>query len=87
MFHAGFDIHINVEDLVAEGDKVVDRWTARMTHKGEFFGLPATGKLVTITGMDIARLVNGKVAEIWHLEDIMGLMQQLGAVPPIAQGK
>lgn len=49
-----------------------------MTHKGEFMGIPATGKTPQITGIDISRLVNAKIVETWHVEDIAGLMQQLG---------
>lgn len=76
---------ITVEDLLAEGDKVVDRWTARGTHPGELIGIPPTGKEVTITGMDILRISNGKIAEIWHQEDMLGMMQQLGVIPQMAQ--
>jgi predicted ester cyclase len=86
-FHAAFpEIAIKVEDLVADGDRVVDRWTATMRHGGEFFGIPPTGKTVTLTGIDISRIAGGQVVETWHQEDILGLMQQLGAVPQAEQG-
>ena len=75
------DIHFTVEDQVAEGDRVVTRWTARATHKGEFQGIPATGKQVSVTGIDIDRLANGKVVECWPVADELGLLQQLGVVP------
>ena len=88
IFRAAFpDIRMTLDDLVAEGDRVVDRWTARGTHTGEFGGIPATGRPVAVTGIDITRLENGKIVEIWHQEDIIGLMQQLGAIPaPAAAG-
>ena len=75
-----------LEEVIAEGDKVMDRHTFRGTHKGEFFGIPATGKQVTFTGMEITRIAGGKIVEIWHQEDLMGLMQQLGAIPTPGQG-
>ena len=81
MFHAAFDIAMNLDLLLADGEYVVDRWTASMTHKGEFMGIPATGKQVRLTGIDISRLKEGKVMETWHQEDNLGLMQQLGAIP------
>jgi steroid delta-isomerase-like uncharacterized protein len=80
--HRAFpDIEMKVEDQVAEGDKVVTRWTARGTHKGEFMGIPATGKRGMTTGTDIDRIVNGKLVECWSNWDEMGLMQQLGVIP------
>jgi steroid delta-isomerase-like uncharacterized protein len=86
LFHTAFpDIRFTVEDLIAEGDRVVDRWIARGTHRGEFMGLPPTGQQVTLTGIDIMRVAGGKVVEIWHNEDALGLMQQLGAIPAPGQ--
>jgi predicted ester cyclase len=70
-----------LEDVITEGDKVVDRWTTTVTHVGDFLGFPATGKTATFTGIDIHRVVGGKAAEAWHVQDIAGLMQQLGAMP------
>ena len=78
MFHAAFDVHIKLDLLLADGDYVVDRWSASLTHKGEFMGIPATGKTAQLTGIDISRLANAKIVEAWHEEDIAGLMQQLG---------
>ena len=80
------DAHLVVEDLIAEGDKVVVRYTFRATHRGEFMGVPATGKVVTMTGIDIARFAGGKCVEQWVQADFLGLMQQLGAIPQMAQG-
>jgi steroid delta-isomerase-like uncharacterized protein len=86
MLRAGFpDIHFTIEEQVAEGDRVVTRWTARGTHTGEFQGLPPTGKQVRITGTDIDRIVDGKAVECWTNMDELGLLQQLGALPAPAQ--
>jgi steroid delta-isomerase-like uncharacterized protein len=79
------DQHMAVEDLIAEGDKVVWRYTWRATHQGEFMGIPATGKVVTVTGIAICRFVGGKEVEHWSNADVLGLMQQLGALPQMAQ--
>jgi steroid delta-isomerase-like uncharacterized protein len=75
-----------VEDLIAEGDKVVHRYTARVTHQGEFMGVPATGKVVTYTGIYISHFAGGKVVEDWRQVDDLGLMQQLGVIPQMVQG-
>ena len=76
------DALFEVEDLVAEGDKVALRvsWTA--SHQGEFFGIPPTGTRATVTEMHMFRIDDGKVVERWGEWDALGLMQQLGAVPP-----
>jgi steroid delta-isomerase-like uncharacterized protein len=85
-FYAAFpDQHLAVEDLIAEGDKVVGRYTFRGTHQGEFMGVPATGKVVTWTGIYISRIAGGKFVEDWESFDALGLMQQLGAIPQMAQ--
>ena len=70
-----------IETQLAEGDYVATRWTGRGTHKGELMGIPATGKQVTVSGITISRLSDGKVAEEWATWDTLGMMQQLGAVP------
>ena len=86
MFRTAFpDLHCTVEEMIAEGDKVVARGTIRGTHKGEFMGVPPTGKRVRVTGIDIARIAGGKVVERWGNFDEMGMMQQLGVVPPPEQ--
>lgn len=70
-----------VEELVAEGEKVVARWTQTATHSGSFMGIPPTGKEVTVAGIDIHLLRDGRMAEHWHVVDQFGLLQQLGAIP------
>ena len=75
------DVHATIEDLIAEGDKVVERTYAEGTHKGEFFGVPATGKKISWTEIHIYRLKNGKVAEHWPEIDALGIMTQLGVIP------
>ncbi|HBY97984.1 MAG: ester cyclase [Ardenticatenaceae bacterium] len=82
MFFRAFpDIATTIEDLVAEGDKVVTRWSVRGTHRGELMGIPPTGKQVTVTGMAIDRFENGASVEHWEIFDQLGLLQQLGAIP------
>jgi steroid delta-isomerase-like uncharacterized protein len=75
------DLQMTVEDQVAEGDKVVTRWTARGTQTGPFLGIPPSGKTGTMTGVEIDRFVDGKAAECWTSADYLGMMQQLGAIP------
>jgi steroid delta-isomerase-like uncharacterized protein len=88
MFHTGFpDIHVTIEDLVAEGDKVAKKYTCRGTHKGEFAGIPPTGNQVAVPGISIYRIAGGKIAELWMSYDSLGTMQQLGVVPPPGQGE
>jgi len=77
------DFNVIIDDLIAEGDKVVTRWTFRGTHKGEFGKIPATGKQVTFTGITISRFVDGKTVESWWSDDDLGLLQQLGVIPPM----
>jgi steroid delta-isomerase-like uncharacterized protein len=76
-----FRPHFTIDDLIAEQDKVVVRWTNRGTHQGEFLGMPATGKSFTISGIDIHMLRGGKMAEHWDMVDQLGLLQQLGLIP------
>ena len=80
-FSAFPDLKRPVEDLVAEGDKVVARWTSTGTHDGEFMGIPPTGKRITTSGITIFRLEGGKIVEEWSESDMLGMMQQVGAVP------
>lgn len=75
------DMQVTVEDQIAEGDRVATRWTCRGTHQGEFQGVPPTSKRVEITGMVISRIANGKIVEQWGNPNLLGLMQQIGAVP------
>jgi steroid delta-isomerase-like uncharacterized protein len=79
------DLYVTIEDQIAEGDRVVTRWTACGTHRGEFQGILPTGKQGTITGTTIHRLANGKVVECWTNADDLGLLAQLGAVPAPGQ--
>jgi steroid delta-isomerase-like uncharacterized protein len=74
------DLQGTVEDQIAEGDKVVIRWTARGTHQGELQGIPPTGKGVKVAGMVISRSAEGKLAESWEVFDTLGMMRQLGLV-------
>ncbi len=75
------DLNYTEEDMVAEGDKVVTRYTARFTHKGTFLGIPASGKQIVVKGVEINRIESGKIVETWDFMDYMGLMTQVGAIP------
>ena len=76
------DVHVTIEDLIGEGDRVVIRYTYRGTHKGDLMGIPPTGKQVAVTGIEIMRVANGKILEEWIISD---LMQQIGVVPAPGQ--
>lgn len=79
-FRRGFpDVVSTIEDLIAEGDKVVARWRSHATHQGEYMGIPATGNEVVFTGISLYRIEGGKIAESWNAEDKLGLMRQIGA--------
>ena len=80
---AGFGDEVNIshEDVIVHGDRVVIRWTAWGTHKGDLLGVPATGKQLKITGIDIFRVKDGKLAELWQNWDQLQMLQQAGAVP------
>ena len=80
------DFKATIDDIIAQGDKVVIRQTWTGTHKGEFMGVPPTGRSVSIGVIDIIRVAGGKFAEHWGQMDSMGLMQQLGAIPAPGQG-
>lgn len=87
MYYAAFpDLRFTVEDQIAEGDKVVTRWSSEGTHKGELMGIAPTGKHAAgITGITIDRYSGGKFVEGWGNWDTLGLMQKLGIVPALAQ--
>jgi steroid delta-isomerase-like uncharacterized protein len=86
MFMSAFpDGHVTIDDLVAEGDKVVERFTFTGTNRGSFLGAPPTGKRVTATGMSVFRIAGGKIVEHWGQNDTMGVMQQLGLIPSPGQ--
>jgi steroid delta-isomerase-like uncharacterized protein len=80
-FSAFPDLHITTDEIVAEADKVTKIWTANSTHKGELMGIPATGKRIKVKGIEVFRIVDGKIAEIWAVMDNLGMMQQLGVIP------
>lgn len=81
ILRTAFRPRFTIEDLICEGDKVAVRWSQRATHVGAFMGLPATGKPFTISGIDIHRMLEGKMSEHWHVVDQFGLLQQLGVIP------
>ncbi len=75
------DFHTQIDDLLAEGDKVVMRSTLTGTHQGEFMGVPPSGVNIKVTGISIFRIANGKIVEHWGEEDSLGWLQQIGAIP------
>jgi steroid delta-isomerase-like uncharacterized protein len=82
MYRGAFpDLVVTAEDLIADGDKVVARWTSRGTHRGDLMGMSPTGKQVSITGIDILRFEGDKIAEHWANFDMLGMLQQLGVAP------
>ena len=82
VYFAAFpDLHLTIDDQVAERDMVVTRWTSHGTNTGSLFGMPATNKSATITGITISRIVNGKAVETWTNFDNLGMLQQLGVIP------
>ncbi len=86
-FRSAFpDLQVATEDIIAEGDKVVSRWTARGTHQGELMGIAPTGKEVTIKGIDVLRIAEGRIVERWAESNDLEMMQQLGAIPEPGQG-
>ena len=76
------DLHITVEDQIAEGDEVALRYRGEGTHRGEWRGIAPTGKQIRYTGILIQRFEGDKIAEFWAQPDLLGLLQQLGAIPP-----
>ena len=81
LLHAFPDIHVAVEDVIAEGDKVVARNTVTGTHQGEFRGVPPTGKSVSYHEIFVFRVSGGRIAEIWGVVDVLAQMRQLGMIP------
>jgi steroid delta-isomerase-like uncharacterized protein len=81
-YRAGFpDLQMTADDIVAEGDKVVVRWTARGTNTGPLMNMPPSGKQATVTGISILTIAGGKVAEQRTVWDTLGMLQQLGVIP------
>jgi steroid delta-isomerase-like uncharacterized protein len=75
------DVHVAIEDMIAEGDKVVARNTVTGTHQGQYRGVPATGKPVTYDEIFIGRFADGRIAEIWGVVDVYAQLRQLGLIP------
>ena len=73
--------HTEVHDVIAEGDRVAVRHTHHVTHGGEFMGMPPSGREATVAGIEIFRVADGRIAEMWHQDDMLSLLQQLGAIP------
>jgi steroid delta-isomerase-like uncharacterized protein len=75
------DLHVAAEDVIAEGDRVVARNTVTGTHRGEYMGIPPTGKSVTYNEIFVFRVADGLIAETWGVVDVLSQMRQLGAIP------
>ncbi len=89
MYIGGFqnafsDLHFTTEDLLAEGDKVLWRFTSHGTHTGALMGIPPTGNKLTVVGMALFRLANNKIVEVWVNIDALGMLQGLGVIPAMA---
>jgi steroid delta-isomerase-like uncharacterized protein len=88
MLHTAFpDFKATINDIIAEGDKVVVYMTWTGTQRGEFMGIPPTGKSISIGVLDILRIAGGQVAEHWGLMDRMAMMEQLGVIPAPGEGE
>jgi steroid delta-isomerase-like uncharacterized protein len=84
MFHGAFpDLSYRVEALVEEGTLVAALWSATGTHRGPLLNVPPTGRAASIVGMDLFRIDGGRCAETWVNSDFLGLLQQLGVIPPL----
>ena len=81
------DLHITIEKLLAEGDTVTKRWTYHATQSGDLAGLPPSGKRITMSGLELFRLSDGKIVECWLGYDNLSLMQQLGVIPTVEQAQ
>ena len=79
------DARYTIEEMIADQDKVVIRWSGTGTHLGELMGIPPTGRRVTVTGISIGRYEGGKLVEEWLNFDALGLFQQLGVIPTPSQ--
>jgi steroid delta-isomerase-like uncharacterized protein len=75
------DLRVIIEDMIAEGDKVVVRYTIEGTHERELFGVPPTGQRLSIKSISVERVSDGKIREHWRITDSLDMMQQLGAIP------
>ena len=79
------DLHFTIQDMVVEGSRAAVRWTSQGTHRGPFAGIAPTGRPVSNEGIAIYRIEDGKIAEAWSQVDRLGVLQQIGALPPIPQ--
>ena len=77
------DLHVTIDDIVVEGDKVAVRFTSRGTQRGAFAGIPPTGRPVAIQSYQIGRVANGKFVEVWGVDDQIGMLRQLGVIPAL----
>jgi steroid delta-isomerase-like uncharacterized protein len=84
-FAAFPDLQITTDGWVAEGDRVTKIWTAHSTHRGDFMGIPASGNAMEVKGIEVFRLADGKIAELWASMDTLGMLQQMGAIPQPAK--
>jgi len=88
LFLAGYsDLRFSIEDMIAEQDKVVACWTFSGTHRGDYMGIPATNKKVSVDGMTMHHVAGGKIMDSYSNWDALGMMQQLGVVPPLGSTK
>src|SRR5919112_6865402 len=87
-FRRGFpDVISTIEDLIAEGDKVVARWRSRATHRGNYMGIAPSGKEVEFTGISVYRIEGDRIDMSWNIEDQLGLLRQIGAFPEPEQSE
>ncbi len=85
MYRSAFGgLQVTIERQITEGEYVATRFTARGTHSGEFQGVPATGREVTVAGICISRCRDGRIVEEWEVSDTLGALQQIGALPAMA---
>ena len=75
------DLHITIQDQIAENDLVATRYVMRGTHQAEFANIPPTGNPFTVTGIEMHRFADGKLIDLWNVVDLLGMLQQLGAIP------
>jgi steroid delta-isomerase-like uncharacterized protein len=85
MYHDAFpDVALTIDEQIAEGDTVVTRFTARGTHRGEFAGVPPSGRFVTVPGVTIERIANGRIVETVELFDQLAIFQAIGTLPALS---
>jgi predicted ester cyclase len=81
IFRTAFpDAQFSIDDLIGEGDTVVARWAMHATQQGPFYRIPTTNRRCTLTGIDIYRLVGGRIREVWHEQDVLGMLRQLSLI-------